>query len=117
MSRIAKPKNVLLYFETDKTTLIKRTDIVEWLDFAKTKGAVNINGKRFVGEAVYFHGKIYHIFIVLSRILLKVCSKSVFRFHLIFSRFPQSRYKEFPLLDLFLLLLCRPPRHFPPNGD
>jgi len=44
MSRNSKPRYVLLQFEEDKTTIVKRTDVVDWLDYGKTIGRATVDG-------------------------------------------------------------------------
>ena len=54
MSRNSKPRYVLLQFEEDNKTMIKRTDVVEWLDYGKTQGNAVVDGKTYLAKSLYF---------------------------------------------------------------
>jgi len=57
MSRNSKPRYVLLQFEEDKTTIVKRTDVVDWLDYGKTIGRATVDGVSYIAKSLYFNGK------------------------------------------------------------
>jgi len=56
MSRNSKPRYVLLQFEEDKKTMVKKTDVVEWLDYSKLKGKAVVDGVTYLARSLYFNG-------------------------------------------------------------
>jgi len=71
MSRNRKPRYVLLQFEVDKSTIIKQTDVVEWLDYSKTKGIAVVEGKPYLAEALYFNGMFHFIGINFCEVITR----------------------------------------------
>jgi hypothetical protein len=53
MSRNSKPRYVLLEFEEDKKTMVKRTDVVEWLDYSKTHGKAVVDGNTYLAKSFF----------------------------------------------------------------
>jgi len=83
MSKVQKAQYALLHFKEDNSTMVKRTDVVEWTDYGKTTGWVNFNGEEHLGKALFFHGTF--VTIIFSQYVCYIFSRYVC--YIIFSRY------------------------------